>query len=278
VSLSKAPEAARAPAAAPAADPTAVDPAEPIWAMGTNGLPATTSDTPAPLWPTQPAAPPRRRMSMRDVRSQAVWALAVAAIMAVLGAPLGWLWATVSPRVVLEMTSAGPSFTEPNPEGYVAGESLYVLICLGVGLISAIAVWLLVRRRRGPIVLVGLAAGSIAGALLMAWLGHKVGLAEYERLLNNASVGTRFEMPVKVRSTVVYHPVVLGVTVGVPLVRGAALVQAMIAVATYTALAGFSTTATLHRPERREPAPDQFSWDSPEWQDRQAAPAPPGVG
>jgi hypothetical protein len=111
----------------------------------------------------------------------------------------------------------------------------------GLGLLSAVAVWILARRRRGPIVLAGLTVGSVAGAVLMAWLGNRVGLAEYQRLLTEAPVGSRFDVPVKVRSSII--------DLGAFKIQGAVLIQAMLAVAVYTLLAGFYPTVSL-RPER----------------------------
>ena len=67
----------------------------------------------------------------------------------------------ISPRVVLEMSPDGPVYVEPNPEGYVAGESVYLMITAAVGIVSAVAVWMLVRKRRGPILLAGLAVAAM---------------------------------------------------------------------------------------------------------------------
>jgi uncharacterized protein DUF2567 len=230
---------------ASAAEPTwAAGAAEPIWAMGTHAPAAAAADLASqPLWP---APEPRRRASPRYWLAELAYALVVALVVAALGLPLGWLWARISPHVVLEMTAEGPSFTEPNPEGYVGGESVYLLIGVGLGILSAIVVWLLLRNRRGPILLTGLALGCVVGAVLMAWLGHRIGLSEYERLLKQAPVGTRFEVPVKVRSSRLELPFVA---------QGAVLIQALIAVATYTVLAGFSATASLRSQRRRTHPP-----------------------
>jgi hypothetical protein len=273
VSLSKAPSQ---PSGTHFEAPAPVDSDEPIWAMGTNGQSMSSADTPPfPLWPV-PTTPPRRRMSRRDVIVEVVWALAIAVVIAALGLPLGWLWATISPHVTLEMTASGPSYVMPNPEGYAGGESVYVLLCIATGLATSVTVWLLGRRRRGPILLVGFAAGSIAGSLLMAWIGHRIGLADYHRLVSSAPLGTRFEIPVEVRSTQVYRPRIAGLSAGVPLVRGAALVQAMIGVALYTVMAGFYPTGTLAPAPRQ--VPDPFSSDFPEPQDHPMVPAPPAAG
>jgi hypothetical protein len=218
--------------AGPAADGTHPDGAVPA-----DGVPY---DAPPPDW-VPVVDETRYQATARDVALEIVVAVAVAVLLTGLGAALAYVWSAVSPRVVLEMTPDGPAYIEPNPEGYVAGESVYLLMAVGVGILSAVAVWMLARKRRGPIVLVGLAIGSIAGATLMAWFGQRIGLSEYQRLLDHAPVGTRFDVPVKVRSAIIdlrdFE------------IKGAVLVQAMIAVAVYTLLAGFYPTVSL-RPER----------------------------
>jgi hypothetical protein len=164
------------------------------------------------------------------------------------------------------------------------------MMTAAVGILSAVVVWMLVRKRRGPIMLAGLAVGSVAGAVVMAWLGQRIGLSEYQRLLEEAPVGTRFEVPVKVRSAII--------DLGGFRIQGAVLVQAMLAVAVYTLLAGFYQTVSL-RPERsivRFVPPDtqpafadgegqppmetgrEISSGWPEQSDPRAAQAPPAGG
>jgi hypothetical protein len=244
VELSKAP-AGQQPVS-PAAD-------QPIWAIGPAAVgPAPGDeagpDAPGPAGFENPPPDwvpvfdePQARTTPRDWVLEIVAALAVAVVLTGLGAGLAYVWEAISPRTVLEMSDGGAVYTEPNPEGYVAGESVYLLLTAGLGIVSPVVVWLLVRRRRGPILLAGLAVGSVAGATLMAWLGARIGLEEYRQLLAGAPVGTRFEIPVKVYSAVID---VAGFKI-----QGAVLVQAMIAVAVYTFLAGFYPTPSL-RPER----------------------------
>jgi hypothetical protein len=210
----------------------------PIWAVGVPVQPSAGAVESQPQWQVVFDDPPPP-MTPRQRVFEVLTALAVAAVIAGLGLPLAYLWDWTSPHVVLEMTPNGPAYTEANPEGYVGGESVYYMITLGVGLISAVVVWLLVPKHRGPILLAGLAVGSVLGAVVMAKVGQNIGLDEYERLLKEAPVGARFEVPVKVRAGIIDGP----------LVRGALLLQAIIATAAYTLMAGFYATASL-RPER----------------------------
>jgi hypothetical protein len=275
--------------------PPADDP--PIWAIGPAAAPvagppgeAVPYDAPPPDW-IPIVDETQYRATGRDIALEVVAAVLVAIALTALGAGLAWVWSAISPRVVLEMTAEGPAYVQPNPEGYVAGESVYLLMTVAVGIVSAVAVWMFVNNRRGPIVLVGLAVGSVAGAVLMAWLGQRIGLTECQRLLNEAPVGTRFEVPVKVRSAII--------ELGNFKIQGAVLVQAMLAVAVYTLLAGFYQTVSL-RPERsivrfvppdpgmppppldvQPPAPEDDGTVSSDWpgqSDPRAAQAPPAGG
>jgi hypothetical protein len=169
--------------------------------------------------------------------SEGLAALGVALAVAALGLPLGWLWATLAPHVQVVMTPNGPFHVDAEPEGYIGAEGWYVLIAFVVGLLTAVAIWLVVRSRRGPAVLAGLALGSVVAGVLMAWLGHRIGLANYERLLHTASVGTRFERPVDLRTKLVSPT----------RVQGAVLVQAIAAVAMYSLMTAFSNYPSLRR-------------------------------
>jgi hypothetical protein len=212
--------------------------------------------------------------------------LAAAIVIAGLGAPIGLLWRAVAPRVELVQTDYGPYPLDPAPEGYVADEGWFILIAIGAGLALAVLVWFLLRPYRGAMMLVAVVAGSIGGSVLAAWLGHEVGLAEYERLIEQAPVGTHIFRQPRVRLADV------GLYYGwIPRVRGVVLVQALVAAALYTAFAGFSYSPSL-RPGRDEPPPvgDAYpvpalpvygepatpvSWGSPSYPDPAASPESP---
>ncbi|GIJ49933.1 hypothetical protein Val02_68190 [Virgisporangium aliadipatigenens] len=246
-----------------------------------------------------PAVLPRPRRTRREWTVEGLTALAVAVVIGLAGFPLAWFWSLVSPKVELEMTDGGVAYVEPNPEGYVAAEGTYLFITMAFGLISALVVYLAIRRHRGPLMMLGLTVGSVAGAIAMAWLGYKIGQSEYQDLLKNAPVGKTFERPVEVRSEVVgiRSYVVGGWTIKLAVAQGAVLWQAVVAVMAYTLLAGFSPSPHL-RPWKEEralwdaqygsvdpafaappPSTDgQISSGWPETPGHSAAPAPPAAG
>jgi hypothetical protein len=244
-----------------------------------------------PVYPTeqpseQPAARPSRWLA---VLVEVLVCLAVAVVIAGLGAPIGLLWRAVAPRVELVQTDYGPYPMEAEPEGYIADEGWFILIAIGAGLALAVLVWFVFRRHRGALMLVALAVGSVGGSVLAAWLGNRVGLAEYERLIEQAPVGTHIFRQPRVRLADV------GLYFGwIPRVRGVVLVQALVAAALYTGFAGFSYSPSLRPgrdepppmgdahpvpmppPDHGEPAPSAVSWDSPSSPDQAASPESPG--
>src|SRR5690242_4425558 len=111
-------------------------------------------------------APARNRVAWREV----LIAPAVAVTLAALGLPIGLLWRAVSPKVEFVMTEAGATTVQTEPEGFVAGDGWYVLITFVAGVVAAVVVWNLLRRRRGPLIMLGLVLGCIAGGVLTAWI------------------------------------------------------------------------------------------------------------
>ncbi|HEU4424511.1 MAG TPA: DUF2567 domain-containing protein [Pilimelia sp.] len=210
---------------------------------------------------------------------------------AALGAPLGWLWATLAPTVPVQMTEGGPVLADPQPEEFAAADGWFTLLGFGFGAAVAVVVWLVLRRHRGPAVLFAATLGALGAGLLAWWLGGRLGLAEYERLLAEAPIGARFGKPVDLRAADVEW--LFGV---IPFVRGDVLVPAFGAAVVYTLLAGWSRFPGL-RPEPHQPyaSPagpyDAFgdsdpqgwgttpvSWGSTATPTPPAEPAPPGPG
>jgi hypothetical protein len=230
-------------------------------------------------------------------RRELFFAAIVAVTLAVLGLPIGLLWRAVTPRVEFVMTELGATTVQVEPEGFIAADGWYALITFAVGVVAAIGVWAVLRRRRGPLVLLGLVLGCVVGGVLTAWIGHQIGYAHYRSLAAHAPVGTHFFRPPSVRSAHV------GLWFGfLPRVQGAVLVQAIAAATTYLVLAAFHV-----EPELREPVPAGYlpadpyqdpyqpepqapptgrddagwvqadiNWEQREWKGPPAWPAPPG--
>ncbi|WP_213453983.1 DUF2567 domain-containing protein [Rhizomonospora bruguierae] len=216
-----------------------------------------------------PFVPERKRPALT-----AGLALLTVAVVTGLGAPLGWLWSTLAPDVPVEMTTNGPVLADPQPEQYFAADGWFTLLGLAFGLLVAVVVWFAPRRLRGPVGLLSVVLGGIGAALLGWYVGRHIGLAEYHRLLGSAPVGTRFGKPPDLRAE--QFRLVYGF---IPWIRGALLVPAFAAAATYTMLAGWSRYMTL-RPETEPPVypPPELSWGSADWTAPTTGPGQPGSG
>jgi hypothetical protein len=91
------------------------------------------------------------------------------------GIAAAFLWSWLAPPQ-LKIVSPNDNKLYPiGVESYHRLDALmvFVLIGLGAGAITGIAVWLL-RQRRGPVVMLAMTAGSFAAAWTAQWLGGKV--------------------------------------------------------------------------------------------------------
>ncbi|MEV0426724.1 DUF2567 domain-containing protein [Micromonospora sp. NPDC050495] len=245
------PVAAGTPVTAPGADPLAGHP-------GVAGL--------------VPGAPTATR---RTGRLRAVATTVVAALLvSVLGAPLGLLWAAVAPDTPVRKTAEGAVYATSQPEQPIAADGWFSLLGLGFGVLVAIALWILLRRRRGP---VGLFAGVLGGlgAAVLAWqAGRRIGLGTYQRLLAGAPAGTDFTKPADLRAGGVDWYFGL-----LPVPHGDLLLAAFGAAVMYTLLAGWSRWPSL-RPEPAAgwppPDPDPAAGWPPPGPDPAAGWPPPG--
>jgi hypothetical protein len=214
----------------------------------------------APLHPaawSQPSAgsdepwawPELEPMRPASLRREAIVPVAVALSIGVLGAGVGWLWAVLAPRVTWVKVEGGYIFADEEPEQAAAADGWFLLLGAGLGVLLAIAVWVALRRYRGVVMLVGLTLGSLLGATVAWWVGHRIGLTQFNRASASAAVGTRIEAPLGLRITNLDpHRWWL------PQVTGVAAAQALTAAFTYTCLAGFSVYDDLRGPERRRRA------------------------
>ncbi|MEE6260673.1 DUF2567 domain-containing protein [Plantactinospora sonchi] len=217
-------------------------------------------------WPTDP---PRRRWHTTAVN------LGVLLVLVLLGLPFGLLWSAVSPGVPVVQTENGAILAEPSPEGFIAADGWFTLLGFGLGVLVTIAVWVLLRRYRGPLGMLVVVLGML-GAALVAWqLGRHIGLAGYERMLDTAPAGTNFTKPPDLQAGQFYEA--LGF---IPAIQDL-LVPAFSAVVVYTLLAGWSRYPGLRpedepRPWTSDGAPVPVSSGSAVPPTPPAAPAPPG--
>ncbi|XAN42379.1 DUF2567 domain-containing protein [Micromonospora schwarzwaldensis] len=184
----------------------------------------------------------------RDGGRPVATVLGVTALLTALGVPLGLLWAWAAPGTPVRQTPEGAVYAVPQPEQPIAADGWFSLLALGFGVLSAIALWVLLRRRRGPAGLLAATLGGL-GAAVVAWqVGRRIGLGTFQRLLDTAPPGTDFTKPADLRAGGVdwFGPL--------PLPHGSLLLAAFGAAVTYTLLAGWSRWPSL----RPEPEPGEW--------------------
>ncbi|MFI7574217.1 DUF2567 domain-containing protein [Micromonospora sp. NPDC049497] len=239
--------------------PTPVSPDGPVAAYpGVGGPHPGAWYDPAPPVPVEPGLP-----RGRAVRRGVLAALALA----VLGVPLGLLWAALAPDTPVRKVAEGAVYAEPQPEQPMAADGWFSLLGLGFGVLAALGLWFALRRVRGPVGLLAAVVGSF-GAAVVAWqAGRRVGLDTYERLLATAPDGQAFGKPADLRAGGV--DLVFGL---IPVPHGNLLLPAFGAAVAYTLLAGWSRWPSL-RPEA-----EPVSWGSAATPAPPAAPEPPAPG
>ncbi|MEU4334160.1 DUF2567 domain-containing protein [Micromonospora lupini] len=245
----------------PAAPPPGFGPGDGLAATAYpgEGLAATAYPGEVELAPDEPRRP------LRTVAT----VLGAVLALAVLGAPLGLLWAVLAPDTPVLKTAEGAIYAEPQPEQPIAADGWFSLLGLAFGVLAALALWFLLRRWRGPVGLLGAVLGTLAAAPVAWQVGRRVGLATFDRLLDSAPAGQAFTKPADLRAGGVDW--LLGV---VPVPHGNLLLPAFGAAVTYTLLAGWSRWPGL----RPEPEPAAFSWVSAGTPAPTAAPEPPAPG
>jgi len=205
-----------------------------------------------------PLRPPRR-----PFRRTALVALSVTGALAAAGAPLGLLWSWLAPAVpVINAGQNGIVVNDPSPEEYIAADGWFTIIGFAFGLLAAVLIWLVLRRDRGPGLMVGVALGGLACALVMWQVGRLVGLSAWSDFQDRSTAGQTFERPPDLHA------------------HGALLVVAFAAVIVTTLLAGWSNDPDLELPGARpgyghDLGGEQFSSGSPVAPDPTAAQAPP---
>ncbi|MDG4827056.1 DUF2567 domain-containing protein [Asanoa sp. WMMD1127] len=196
-----------------------------------------------PRAPEPPALPLRQRLGAAGL---------TAVVVAVVGAPLGLLWALLAPGVPIIKTDDGAVFATPSPEEFIASDGWFTILLFVLGVLAALVTWIGFRRHRGPWTLAGLVVGTI-GASILAWqVGRRIGIGDYHDRILAAKPGELITRPPDLRAggfTKLWDVV--------PFVHGDLLIATFGAVIIYTLLAGWSRTPSLQRePQLPQPTPN----------------------
>jgi len=127
--------------------------------------PPPSSETAVPHWRGWPEI-------RADLRSSVLLISAVG----LCGIPVGVLWWLLAPRLDFRITSSGPVpvVAVPPEELLIADDGVFVLLLTAVGLLVGIVAWRL-RRRRGVAMVIAVALGSAACAVLAWQVGEYLG-------------------------------------------------------------------------------------------------------
>jgi len=174
---------------------------------------------------TADAAAPQGRRSA-DLRTQQIAAAVVTGGLIVLGAVLGLVWAAWSPARPPGARIPGGTVQINESEAFAAADGRFALITAVVGLAAGGLLWYR-RSSRGPWVAAALGVGGLAGAWVMAQVGHLVGGGT-----NNGALYTRID----------HLPLTLHMT-------GFFGVEGVLAVLVYSVLAAFAVDDDLGRPD-----------------------------
>jgi hypothetical protein len=118
----------------------------------------------------KPAA--ARNGTLGDLRVAAT----VTVVLAALGALLGLLWSGWSgAQQRAYVIAPGKLYPYDEVETSAAADGRYLVIVAATGLLAALVVWLVRSRNRGPLALLALCVGGLAGAALTWAIGHLTG-------------------------------------------------------------------------------------------------------
>ncbi|MEV7508741.1 hypothetical protein ACIPRL_16480 [Streptomyces sp. NPDC090085] len=199
-------------------------------------------DPPSPP-PEKPGAAPGA-ITPADIRDGAV----VALVVGVAGLLLGLLWVWLAPRVQYVSNGEAVFLRNTESEARIAADGTFFLLSVGLGVLSAVGVFLW-RRTGGVPLVVGLAVGScfaaLAGWRFGLWLGPSTDLVAAAA---RAGKGVPFDAPLQL------------------LAHGALLAWPMAAVLLHLGL------TALWGPRDPDPEPD-FGW-SGYYRAPEAPPAP----
>jgi hypothetical protein len=125
-------------------------------------------------------------------------------VLVLLGAPVGLLWAALSPRVDVALRAGGPGLVMPETGDFIGADGLFLVIVLAVGTACGVLAWVLAQRTRpgpGPGVVLGLALGGLLAAYVASRTGAQVGREEFLAAVDDAARRGTIQASIRLRAT-----------------------------------------------------------------------------
>jgi hypothetical protein len=168
---------------------------------------------------SQEAKRPRQSLTPRAIGRTALALLIPLAATAVIGIPAGYIWALLAPRALAQVVSRGAArVVNPETTAFIAADAWFVLIAAVGGLLTGIAGYLLLVRRRGAPAALGLILGGLAAAALMLWIGDNYGHAAFQHRLLTDRPGTYLHAALSLGSkgALAFWPMLVALVIVVP--------------------------------------------------------------
>ncbi|GAA4336488.1 hypothetical protein GCM10023178_49710 [Actinomadura luteofluorescens] len=122
-------------------------------------------------------------------RLLAIWAV-TSAVVTLLGPLAGLLWAAVVPKVTYVVVQGEALLADPEGQGPIGIDARFALIALVAGIVCGVGAYLAGGRGNDSALLLGLAVGGAAAAVLAWQTEHLIGLGHYEDVVRHGRDGT----------------------------------------------------------------------------------------
>jgi hypothetical protein len=171
--------------------------------------------------PVHASAPGKRPVA----RAAATWFAVTLAGSALLGLLCGFIWGEVAPRALLQEIGAGTAeVVNAETSAFIVADAWFCVIGAAAGLITgAGGYWFLLAPREGArsrngvraATALGLILGAVVGALVMLWLGERIGLSGYDHHLQSSPNGTLFSasLGLGAKSALVFWPMLTSIVI-----------------------------------------------------------------
>jgi hypothetical protein len=149
------------------------------------------------------------------MRTLRIWVMTTATT-ALLGLPAGLLWAAITPPARYVVSNGEAALADLENEALIGVDGRFALIAVLAGVLCGAVAYAAGGRGHDIALVLGLAVGGMAAALLAWWVGRHVGLENFQRLIRTGPDGRSVTGVVDLRAVgvVVFWPLLAVITFG----------------------------------------------------------------